>query len=132
MKKFLLLVLLATQAPADTLGEEKRFIVNQLNQNDFEVIRLRNMAAAELWCAAASHVETRLRLTETSPIYVRRPLGPATTLQGREGVIFSLSNSGLPADDPSRLTLTVEEPGAMLKSAQGRRYCRDAFTRSTK
>ncbi len=132
MKKLLLLALFATQAPADTLGEEKRFIVNQMNQYDFEVIRLRHMAAAELWCAAASHVETRLRLTETSPIYVRRPLGPATTELGRKGVVFSLSRSGLPADDPSRLTVTVEEPGAMLKSAQARRFCRDAFTRSTK
>jgi len=30
------------------------------------------------------------------------------------------------------LTVTVEEPGAMLKSAQARRFCRDAFTRLTK
>lgn len=123
---------LAVSASADTLGEQSRFVINPVNANDFEVIRLQHMAAAELWCAAASYVEHRRALSETLSIYVRRPLGPAVTEPNRKGVVFSLSNEGLPPAEPDRLTLTVKEPGATLKSALARRFCRDAFTRSTK
>lgn len=121
----------STGAHASTLSEEAQFVVNPLSGSDFEVIRLQQMGAAELWCAAASYVELRRGLSETLPIYVRSPLGPARTEQGREGVVFSLSNAGLPAAE-KRLTLTVEVPGAVVKSAVARRFCRDAFTRSTK
>lgn len=117
---------------AATLGEEERFVINPLGGSDFEVIRLQHMAAAELWCAAASYVERRKGLPGTTPIYVRRPLGPAQTQTGRKGVIFSLSDAGLTNTGRSGLTLTVDVPGEMLKAAQARRYCRDAFTRSTK
>lgn len=126
------MLLAATTAQAATLGEEKRFVVNSLGGSDFEVIRLQQMGPSELWCAAASYVEARRGLSETTLIYIRSPLGPARTAQGRQGVVFSLSNSGLPAPDPARNTITVKKSGAMLKSATARRFCRDAFTRSTK
>ncbi len=116
---------------ASTLSEEARFVINPLSGSDFEVIRLQQMGTAELWCAAASYVEVRRGLSETSPIYVRSPLGPARTAQGRQGIVFSLSNAGLPPAE-ERLTLTVDVAGAMVKSAVARRFCRDAFTRSTK
>lgn len=116
---------------AATLGEEAQFVINPLGGTDFEVIRLRHMGTAELWCAAASYVEVRRGLSETTPIYVRSPLGPARTAQGRDGVVFSLSKAGLPKVARGN-TLTVEEPGAMVKSVTARRFCRDAFTRSTK
>jgi hypothetical protein len=116
---------------AATLGEEAQFVINPLGGTDFEVIRLRHMGAAELWCAAASYVEVRRGLSETTPIYVRSPLGPARTAQGRDGVVFSLSKAGLPKVARGN-TLTVEESGAMVKSVTARRFCRDAFTRSTK
>lgn len=132
MKKLIFIAaMMATQAQAATLGEEERFVVNKLNSKDFEVIRLQQMATAELWCAAASFVERRLGLPETTAIYVRRPLGPAQTASGRQGVVFTLDGSGLPPAQKS-LTLTVDAPGTMLKSARAYRYCRDAFTRSTK
>ncbi len=118
-------------ADAATLGEEARFVINPLGGSDFEVIRLQQMGAAELWCAAASYVEVRRGLSETTPIYLRSPLGPARTAQGRRGVVFSLSKSGLPAAQ-KRNTLTVDVAGVMVKSAVARRFCRDAFTRSTK
>lgn len=122
---------MAATVHADTSGEEERFVINKLGESDFEVIRLQQMGTAELWCAAASYVETRINKSETSPIYVRSPLGPARTVQGREGVVFSLSNAGLSSAE-KRITLTVDVPGAMLKSAVARGFCRDAFTRSTK
>lgn len=121
-----------SSASAATLGEESGFVINAVNANDFEVVRQQHMGASELWCAAASYVETRRGLSETTPIYLRRPLGPARTAQGQRGVVFSLSDAGLPADDPNRVTIDVDTPGMMLKSAQARRFCRDAFTRSTK
>ncbi|WP_298857674.1 hypothetical protein [uncultured Sulfitobacter sp.] len=118
-------------AQAATLGEEGRFVINPLGGGNFEVIRLQQMGTSELWCAAASYVEVRRGLSENTPIYVRNPLGPARTASGRQGVVFSLSNAGLPAAQ-KRNTLTVDVVGAMVKSATARRFCRDAFTRSTK
>lgn len=126
-----LLVFVGLGAHGATLGEEGRFIINPTGGGDFEVIRLQHMGASELWCAAASYVEVRRGLSETTPIYLRSPLGPARTVQGRQGVVFSLNKAGLPAT-AQRNTLTVDVAGVMVKSVTARRFCRDAFTRSTK
>lgn len=123
---------MAGAAGASTLGEEKGFEIYPRGGQDFEVVRLREMGPAELWCAAASYVEVRQGLPETTPIYVRRGLAPSGSVAGRQSVLFSLSAAGLPPAAPGRRTLTVAVPGAMVKSATARRFCRDAFTRSTK
>ncbi|QUJ75191.1 hypothetical protein KDD17_09145 [Sulfitobacter albidus] len=128
----LLGLILAAPLGAATLGEESGFEVNALGGSDFEVLRQQQMGATEMWCAAASYVEVRQGLSETTPIYLRRPLGPAQSAQGRRSVVFSLSNSGLPADDLGRVSINADTPGMMMKSAAARRFCRDAFTRSTK
>lgn len=117
---------------ANTDGEEDTLVINPLNARDFEVVESRQMAAADFWCGAATFVERRSGLSETTPIYLRRARGPSLTVPGRNGVVFTLDNSDLPPPDPARLTVTMREPGAVLKSAQARRFCRDAFTRSTK
>ena len=134
MKRFLVaaLTLLSVEAQAATLGEEKRFVVNPLGGPDFEVIRLQHMGATELWCAAASYVEARRGLPETTAIYIRAPLGPARTARGRRGVVFTLSPEGLSRGPVDSLTVKVDAVGETMKSAQARRFCRDAFTRSTK
>lgn len=119
-------------AQAATLGEEDTIEINRLNASDFEVIQGTNFGAAEFWCGAATFVERRSRLSELTPIYVKRAQGPAISAPGQRGVVFSTSAAGLPRDTATRLTLTVRAPGVMLKSAQARRFCRDAFTRSTK
>lgn len=117
---------------AATIGEEDAMVINRINATDFEVIQGTNYGAAEFWCGAATFIERRSRLSELTPIYVKRPRGASVTQAGQRGVVFSTNNAGLPADDAGRLTLTVRVPGAMLKSVQARRYCRDAFSRSTK
>ncbi len=117
---------------ADTNSEEDRMVINKINATDFEVIKGINYGAAEFWCGAATYIERRLRQSELTMLYVKRPIGPSLTVPGKKGVVFSTSGAGLPAADPDRITLTVDKPGATLKSVQGRRYCRDAFTRSTK
>lgn len=116
---------------AATTGEEDTIVINRLNGTDFEVIEGANFAAAEYWCGAATFIERRSGLSELTPIYVKRARGPSTSAPGRNGVVFSTSAAGLPAVS-DRLTLTVRVPGTMVKSVQARRYCRDAFTRSTK
>ena len=114
-----------------TIGEEDTIVINPINATDFEVIQGTNFGAAEFWCGAATYIERRTGRSELTPIYVKRPQAPSLTVSGRKGVVFSTSNAGLPPAQPSR-TLTVRTPGAMLKSVKARRYCRDAFTRSTK
>lgn len=75
--RHILLVLAMSPAMglAATVGEEKRFQINALNASDFEVIQGQNMAAAEFWCAAASYIENRQGLSETTRIYVLSPRG---------------------------------------------------------
>lgn len=126
------LTVVSGAAGAATLGEEKRFEINALNDTDFEVIRLQHMGATEIWCAAASYVETQRGMSETTPIYIRQPLGPARTVQGAKGVVFTLSEGDLPSGAIKSLTVKVDQVGQVMKSAQARRFCRDAFTRSTK
>ena len=124
--------LTATTVAAATTGEEDTIEINRLNSTDFEVIQGTNFGAAEFWCGAATFIERRSRLSELTPIYVKRPRGPSLTVPGRNGVVFTTSDGGLPPADQDRVTLTVRKTGATLKSFQARRYCRDAFTRSTK
>lgn len=127
-----LLGLAVLPAHANTNAEEDTMVINPINATDFEVIEGMNFGAAEFWCGAATYIERRLRQSELTQLYVKRPRGPSMTASGQNGVVFSTSNAGLPMPQPDRLTLTVQVPGATLKSVQGRRYCRDAFTRSTK
>lgn len=114
-----------------TTGEEDNMRIAPLNATDFEVVETRSMGAADFWCGAATFVERRSGLPETTSIYLKRPRGPSISTPGRNGVVFSTSNAGLPSE-VERITLSVERPGDMLKSVQARRFCRDAFTRSTK
>lgn len=128
----LVCALTPTIAAAATMGEEDTIVINPLSGADFEVIAGINFGAAEYWCGAATFVERRSGKSELTPIYVKRAEAPSVSAPGRKGVVFSLSNAGLPAETGARLTLSVDDPGVMLKSVQARRYCRDAFTRSTK
>ncbi len=118
-------------AQAATLGEEDRMVINRINATDFEVVEGINFGAAEYWCGAATFVERRSKMSALTEIYVKRPLGPSQTASGVKAVVFTTDASGLPASK-ERVTLTVKEPGTMLKSVRARQYCRDAFTRSTK
>ncbi len=106
-------------------------MINEINGTDFEVIQFRGSGAAEFWCGAATYIERRKGQSESTRIFLKRPHGASLTAAGRNGVVFSTSDSGLP-DVEETLTVTVRKPGASLKSSQARRYCRDAFTRSTK
>ncbi|MEW9919445.1 hypothetical protein AB2B41_07515 [Marimonas sp. MJW-29] len=117
---------------AATTGEEDTIVINPINATDFEVIQGTNFGAAEFWCGAATFIERRSGRSELTALYVKRPRGPSVTAPGEMGVVFSTSDAGLPPANPDRVTLTVRQPGATLKSFQARRYCRDAFTRSTK
>ena len=116
---------------ARTLTEQDTIIINPINASDFEVIEGPIFGAAGYWCGAATYVERRTGRSETTRVYVKRPEGPSLTMPGRKGVVFTTDPAGLPEAAP-RMTLTVKEAGATLKSAQGRLQCRDAFTRATK
>ncbi|MEL7099219.1 MAG: hypothetical protein AAGM84_10365 [Pseudomonadota bacterium] len=132
MTALALAALLPASLSAATIGEElSRLVINPINGTDFEVIETQTMGAAEFWCAAASFNEVRQGRSGLIDLYVKRPRGPSITQPGRKGVIFTTDPSGLPQSAGS-LTLTVSQPGASLRSVQARRYCRDAFTRSTK
>jgi hypothetical protein len=128
---YLLLLCVGSIGAADTLGEQDAMVINPLNGSDFEVVETRRMGAADFWCGAATFVTRRQGLSELTPIYVKRPRAASQTSPGRKAVTFTTDGRGLPAAR-DRLTLEVDAPGIMLKSARARRYCRDAFTRSTK
>jgi hypothetical protein len=116
---------------AATTGEEDSMVINRINASDFEVVETRSMGAADFWCGAATFVERRSGLSNLTEIYLKRSRGPSVITPGRNAVVFSTSPAGLPRPE-SRLSLSVDRPGDMIKSVQARRYCRDAFTRSTK
>ncbi len=122
---------LAGGVQAATIGEEDGIVINPLPGGAFEVVQGTNFGAAEYWCGAATFIERRSGRSELTPIYVQKPLGPSLTVSGRRGVVFTTDPAGLPPAQ-QRVTVTVETPGVMLKSVQARRFCRDAFTRSTK
>lgn len=124
-------LLLPVALEAATLGEESRLVINPINSSDFEVIELRGMGPTEYWCAAASFNEVRRGRSETLPLYIKSPRGPSVTAPGRKGVVFTIDPSGL-ADVARLNTVSVDRAGLTFKSAVARRYCRDAFTRSTK
>ena len=127
----LVLALVPFAGIANTDGEEDRIVIKPISDSDFEVVQGTNFGAAEYWCGAATYIERRLGQPETTKIYVRTPLGPSVTVPGRKGVIFTTAPKGL-AQVRNGLTLSVRKAGVMRKSAVARRYCRDAFTRSTK
>lgn len=127
----LVLALVPFAGIANTDGEEDRIVITPSSDSDFEVVQGTNFGAAEYWCGAATYIERRLGRPETTTIYVRKTLGPSVTVPGRKSVIFTTAPKGL-AQVRNGLTLSVHQAGVKRKSAVARRYCRDAFTRSTK
>ena len=119
-------------ALANTKGEEDTMVINPLGGSDFEVVQDRSSAAFVFWCGAATYVERRQGLPGTTTIYLKRGRGPAQTVDGTFGVVFTTDGAGLPPADADRLTLRVDRPGDRMLAVNARRYCRDAFTRSTK
>ena len=126
------MIWLPLAAQADTMGREDGMVINPLSGPDFEVIEDVGFGAAEFWCGAATYVQRRRGMPGSTPIYLKSARGPARTVQGTDGVVFSTSDAGLPPPDRTRLSVTVDAPGEMMKAVIARRYCRDAFTKSTK
>lgn len=117
---------------AGTGGEEDRMVVNRLNDTDFEVVETVRMEPQGYWCGAATLLERREGQPQSTPIYLMTPLGPSETVPGRDAVRFTTDASAVPRLNRQPNTVDVSRPGRMLKSYQARRFCRDAFTRSTK
>ncbi len=118
-------------ASAGTEGEEDTLVINRINATDFEVIEQQDMSPRAFWCGAATFIERRQGQPNTTPIYLKRERGASVTAPGRKGVVFSTDGAGLP--QPGTLvSVSVRQPGQMLKSYQARGFCRDAFTRATK
>lgn len=84
-------VTLPTLAHAqDRVFPRERFTipVNQIDANSFEVIENDGAGGTQLWCAAG--LFTRKALGQRGgELYIESPRGPAQTMPGRKGVVFT-------------------------------------------
>ncbi|WP_299043540.1 hypothetical protein [uncultured Tateyamaria sp.] len=86
---------LPTLALAQTEIRRERFQIPifALDANTFEVIENDGAGGSDLWCAAGIYVRTRLG-QRGGDITILSPLGPAQSVPGRRGVVFSTADTG--------------------------------------
>lgn len=117
----------AVAPPADAQGYQavNRLQVNPLSASDFEVIEGRGEGARGLWCAAADYIKARNGAGANPRIYVKRARGPAATVPGRKGVIYTTDAGSLGAGPSQSLSVTVRSVGVGLPTNHAIQFCKD-------
>ncbi len=122
---FLLIVCLPAAATGQgigfNLGFAPRLDVNPLSATEFEVIESDSAGAQDIWCAAARHTEMVLG-KRRGRLYVARARGPAQTVSGRAGVVFS--TEPVPGAFTS-VSVSVREVGMNLPIFHALQFCRN-------
>lgn len=123
---FILAILISGTLPAITSANPYfRFRplldVNPVSATTFEVIRGRGQGARGIWCAAAYYAQFTLGV-DRGRIYLAEGSGPARTVPGRKGVLFS----SRPIEGAfTSSSVTVDQPGASLLVNHAIQFCRD-------
>lgn len=92
---------------------------------EFEVIEALGEGPRGIWCAAADYVKARYGQGTQGRLYVLAPRGPARTVQGRKGVVFTIDAARLPVQ-PSRSTSVVTDmAGVGLPVNHAIQFCKD-------
>lgn len=103
------------------LGFAPRLEVNPVSATQFEVIESDSAGAQDIWCAAARYAEETLGISR-GRLYVARARGPAETVPGRKGVIFTTQ----PTEDAfTSVSVSVREPGMNLPIFHALQFCRN-------
>lgn len=122
---FLLAALLpgmaGSQAIGIGLGFAPRLQVNPISATQFEVIESGGAGAQDIWCAAASYAEGALGRTR-GRLYIARARGPAETVPGRKGVVFSVEPT--PGAFTS-VSVSVRQAGMNLPIFHALQFCRN-------
>ena len=87
----------------------------------FEVIESGGAGAQDIWCAAASYAEGALGRTR-GRLYIARARGPAETVPGRKGVVFSVEPT--PGAFTS-VSVSVRQAGMNLPIFHALQFCRN-------
>jgi hypothetical protein len=110
-----------SQSIGFNLGFAPRLQVNPLSATQFEVIESGGAGAQDIWCAAARHTEMVLGRTR-GRLYVARARGPAQTMRGRTGIVFSTE----PVTGAfTSVSVNVREAGMNLPIFHALQFCRN-------
>ncbi len=120
---FLLIFCLPAAATGQAIGFyldfAPRLAVNPVSSTSFEVIESGGAGAQDMWCAAASYAQNRLGIRR-GRMYVARAIGPAETVRGRKGVVFTTQPT---ADAFTSVSVSVKEPGMNLPIFHALQFC---------
>lgn len=114
-------------ASAETYRAINHLIVVPLDSASFEVIEGRGEGPRGIWCAAAEFAEQRLGAT--GRIYIQEGRGPARSVQGRKGVVFTTDVARLSQGPSQSFIVSTSQVGVGLPVAHAIQFCRDVFDR---
>lgn len=128
MRKFLTLATLAVlpitiagAGFANNPAVDPGLIVNGISSTQFEVIEGRGEGARGIWCSAALYAVNTLGLNK-GRLYIASPSGPAQTVNGKKGVVFSTQPVG---QTPASISTTVRRAGSNLPVIHALQFCND-------
>jgi len=104
-----------------TLGFAPRLEVNPVSANRFEVIESDSAGPQDIWCAAARFADETLGISR-GRLYIARARGPAETVRGGTGVIFTTQAT---EDAFTSVSVSVREPGMNLPIFHALQFCRN-------
>ncbi|NNE54338.1 MAG: hypothetical protein HKN30_18285 [Sulfitobacter sp.] len=94
--------------------------VNRVDARSFEVIEARGAGARDIWCAAARYAIALGR--DRGRIWVAEARGPARTVSGATGVVFTTEAV---EGARSSVSVTVRRVGENLLINHALQFCRD-------
>lgn len=96
-------------------------IVNAISNTQFEVIEGRGEGARGIWCSASLYAVNTLGFNN-GRLYIAIPSGPAQTVKGKKGVVFSTVPVG---QTPKSVSVTVRRAGSNLPVIHALQFCND-------
>ncbi len=120
----ILLAALPTLASAQAFKAVNRLTVVPLGGGAFEVIEARGEGARGMWCAAADYALARSQ-ANGQRLYVKTPRGPAQSVNGRKGVVFTTNEASLGVPTQQSLSVSVRTAGVGLPLHHAYQFCRD-------
>lgn len=110
---------------AQNFEAENGLVVVPLSATSFEVIEANGEGPRGLWCAGADYAKDRVGVAVGDRMYVKTPRGPSLSVPGRQGVVFSLDASELPAPPVQSYSISVRVQSLGLPVSHAHEFCYD-------
>ncbi|MEP2031540.1 MAG: hypothetical protein ABJI96_22825 [Paracoccaceae bacterium] len=121
----LALIIGTVPATAQSFRSTNWLTVNPVGPTEFEVIKKASTSPRAMWCAASDYSGRVLGRYSKTELIIVKPIGPAETQQGRNGVVFTIDAAQSPVEPKRSSSVTIQREGASMSAGHAKTLCGD-------